>query len=212
MSRLLHIPFTALLLIATALGASAHGGDAHAQIVVPADADWATRHMAEEHHITGFDATTFFTLHDYDSTGVWTSIDIRRTYGLEDPSSSHISELKKRGVVDTILSLYDADSSGTITLEEFVKKWDQGDKLPDFGMGPGHHGDDEYEYEIHHWERYHAGDDVREEDLTHPEDVEHFRKHEEMEVRREEWERREGEARGRGGVVLGNIPGKFRIG
>lgn len=29
----------------------------------------------------------------------------------------------------------------------------RGGRLPDFGMGPGHHGDDEYEYEIHHWER-----------------------------------------------------------
>lgn len=205
------MPFSALLLIATALQASAHGGADHAQITVADDADWATRHMAEEHHITGFDARTFFSLHDYDSTGEWTDKDIRRTYGLEDPSTSHISELKKRGVVSTILSIFDADKSGTVTVDEFTAKWDAGETLPDFGFGPGHHGDDEYEYEIHHWEKYHSGDDVKEEDLNHPEDIEHFRKHDEMEAAREEWEAREGEARGRGGVVLGNIPVKFRI-
>lgn len=132
--------------------------------------------------------------------------DIRRTYGLADPSTSNIPEAKKEGVVNAIMSIFDIDRSGAITLEEFTSKWNQGERLPDFGMGPGHHGDDEYEYEIHHWEKYHSGDDVREEDLTHPEDIEHFAKHDEMERRREEWERKE-----RAGVVLDNIPAKFRV-
>ena len=39
-------------------------------------------------------------------------------------------------------------------------------------MGPGHHGDDEYEYEIHHFEKFH-NEDTTEEELTHPEDIEH---------------------------------------
>jgi hypothetical protein len=161
--------------------------------------------MAEEHHMTAFDAASFFHLHDYDNMGVWSAPDIRRTYGLADESSSHISELKKQGVVDVVLEMFDADHSGTISVEEFVKAWDTGKRLPDFGMGPGHHGDDEYEYEIHHWEKYHSGDDVKEEDLNHPEDIEHFRKHEEEDRRREEWESVE-----RRGVVERNIPGKFR--
>lgn len=134
------------------------------------------------------------------------SRDILRTYGLLDASTASIPELKKKGVVDTVLSLFDTDGSGAITKEEFVSKWEQGQRLPDFGMGPGHHGDDEYEYEIHHWEKYHGGDDVKEEDLIHPEDIEHFRKHEEEERRREEWERRE-----KRGVVVENIPKKFRV-
>lgn len=32
---------------------------------------------------------------------------------------------------------------------------DKGKRMRDFGLGPGHHGDDEYEYEIHHFEKYH---------------------------------------------------------
>lgn len=102
--------------------------------------------------------------------------------------------------------MFDADNDGAVQRDEFVTKWEQGERLPDFGMGPGHHGDDEYEYEIHHWEKYHSGDDVKEEDLTHPEDIEHFAKHEEMERRQEEWERME-----KMGVVESNIPAKYRV-
>ncbi|KAF2873336.1 hypothetical protein BDV95DRAFT_592721 [Massariosphaeria phaeospora] len=204
MSRLLQIPLTALLLLSSALHASAHGGDDQ-QIVVAPDADWATRHMAEEHHISAFDAGVFFSLHDYDSTGLWTSSDIRRTYGLSDPSASDISDVKKSMVVQTILDMFDINKDGAITAEEFQRKDAEGVKLPDFGMGPGHHGDDEYEYEIHHFEKYHGGDDVKEEDLNHPEDIEHFRKHEELERRQEEWEQAE-----KRGIVEKNIPSKYR--
>lgn len=38
--------------------------------------------------------------------------------------------------------------------------------------GPGHHGDAEYEYEIHHYEKYH-NEDSTEAELNHPEDIEH---------------------------------------
>ncbi|CAO2654752.1 Nn.00g114850.m01.CDS01 [Neocucurbitaria sp. VM-36] len=205
MNRLLQAPLSAFLLLSCAFQASAHGGGEHAQIEVAPDADWATRHMAEEHHISGFDATTFFNLHDYDSTGLWASVDIRRTYGLSDPSSSGISETKKSMVVQTILDMFDIDKDGSITLSEFLQKDAENVKLPDFGMGPGHHGDDEYEYEIHHWEKYHSGDDVKEEDLNHPEDIEHFKKHEEMEAKQEEWEHLEMR-----GIVEKNIPAKYR--
>ncbi|KZM23999.1 calcium ion binding [Ascochyta rabiei] len=203
MTQLLHLPLSALLLLTCALTVSAHGGE-HSQIEVAPDADWATRHMAEEHHISGYDAATFFSLHDYDSTGVWTAPDIRRTYGLSDPSSQHISEMKKQMVVQTILDMFDIDKNGEISLSEFVTKDSMNIKLPDFGMGPGHHGDDEYEYEIHHWEKYHSGEDVKEEDLTHPEDIAHFKLHEQKEAAQEEWERLEK------GIVEKNIPAKYR--
>ncbi|KAF1964148.1 secretory pathway protein-like protein Ssp120 [Bimuria novae-zelandiae CBS 107.79] len=209
MRGLIRIPLSALALLSSALNAAAHGDhndhDGH-QIVIAPDTDWATRHMAEEHHISAFDAGTFFTLHDYDSTGLWTAVDIRRTYGLADPSTSHISEIKKSLVVATVLDMFDTNKDGSISAEEFRQKDSEGVKLPDFGMGPGHHGDDEYEYEIHHWEKYHSGDDVKEEDLNHPEDIEHFRKHEEMERAQEEWEKAE-----RAGIVERNIPAKFRV-
>ena len=66
----------------------------------------------------------------------------------------------------------DLDSDGAITLEEFLAFHDAGNKLPDFGLGVGAHGDDEYEYEIHHFEKYHSESDT-EEMLNHPEDIAH---------------------------------------
>ena len=71
-------------------------------------------------------------------------------------------------------------------------------------LRPGHHGDDEYEYEIHHFEKYHD-ENTREGDLIHPEDVEHFRKHEEMEREQERIEREQTQQ-----IVENNIPMKFR--
>ncbi|KAK1080984.1 hypothetical protein LTR48_007604, partial [Friedmanniomyces endolithicus] len=127
----------------------AHGG--HDQQPIPADADWTVRHMSEEHHITSFDAGSFFNLHDYDGSNEWTLDDILKTYGLRHESTDHIP--------------YDE------------KEKAKGLTLPDFGWGPGHHGDDEYEYEIHHFEKFH-GDDATEEELNHPEDIAHFQKHE----------------------------------
>jgi hypothetical protein len=86
-----------------------------------------------------------------------------------------------------------------------MQHYGEGRRLPDFGLGPGHHGDDEYEYEIHHYEKFHGGEDVKEEDLTHPEDIEHFKKHDRMEdeqVKLKDLERLS--------IVEGNIPVKFR--
>ncbi|MDI1486585.1 MAG: hypothetical protein OHK93_005817 [Ramalina farinacea] len=125
--------------------------------------------MAEEHHIGNLDPSAFFQLHDYDSSGVWTVKDIRRTYGLDDESAREVSEQRK----------------GEVT-------------------GPGHHGDDEYEYEIHHFEKFHD-ENTREEDLTHPEDIEHFRKHDEMDAAAERQEMLD-----RMQIVEQNIPQKFR--
>lgn len=62
----------------------------------------------------------------------------------------------------------------------------------------------EYEYEIHHWEKYHA-DGATEEELNHPEDIEHFRRHDEMERAQMEFD-----ATIAKGVVEANIPMKFK--
>jgi hypothetical protein len=84
-----------------------------------------------------------------------------------------------------------------------MRQTQAGKKLPDSAYGPGHHGDIEYEYEIHHFEQFH-GDDAKEEDLTHPEDIEHFRLHDEMEAAEERLEQLE-----RMQIVEANIPQKF---
>lgn len=47
--------------------------------------------------------------------------------------------------------------------------------------------------------------DTREEDLTHPEDIEHFRKHDEMEAAAERQEKLDSMP-----IVEQNIPQKFR--
>ena len=60
---------------------------------------------------------------------------------------------------------------------EYIISVLQGIKLPDFRFEPRHYGDDKYKYEIHHFKKYYDKN-TREEDLTYPEDIEHFRKHE----------------------------------
>lgn len=127
-----------------------------------------------------------------------------------DESNKHVSEERKQEIVNNVLGLMDSDKDGVISRDEFTSfiNGDGGENggstLPDFGTGPGHHGDDEYEYEIHHWELYHD-ENSQLEDLTHPEDIEHFRKHEEME---DEEERLELLKQRR--IVEENIPDKFR--
>lgn len=159
---------------------------------------------AEEHHITSFDAGAFFNLHDYDSSGVWTYDDIYKTYGLLHESTKHISQDEKDKAVKKVIELYDRDQSGTITFAEYTISEAAGVHLPDFGFGPGHHGDDEYEYEIHHFEKYHD-ENTREEDLIHPEDIEHFRKHDMLEDQQKRQDQMDQMS-----IVEANIPAKFR--
>lgn len=158
----------------------------------------------EEHHATDFDASSFFSLHDFNSDGQWESSEIQRTYGLMDESNKHVSEERRQEIVNNVLGLMDSDKDGVISRDEFTSFMNGDGTLPDFGTGPGHHGDDEYEYEIHHWELYHD-DNTQLEDLTHPEDIEHFRKHEEMEEEEERLELLKLRS-----IVEENIPDKFR--
>lgn len=153
----------------------------------------------------GFDAGSFFKLHDFDNTGAWSPEDVRKMLGLYDESTQHIPDADKASAVEKVLSLYDADRSGTISYAEFTVASAKGITIPDFGFGPGHHGDMEEEYELHHYEKYHSGDDVKEEDLNHPEDIEHFRKHDEEERIEEEWKK----ISTSGNVIEHNIPKKY---
>ena len=219
-------PSVSIALLALLPTALSHGH----QVPVSDDADWATRHMAEEHHIANLDPSAFFTLHDYDSSGHWSPDEIRRTYGLDDESAKDVPVEKKINAVNEVIGMFDKDGDGGISREEWMDGWvKDGKRLPDFGVGchnlfnelwtwawrwaklvggrnsstwtafmlsyegcpwgmlglvlyslgwilcsrcyegyecyanhhferqtgPGHHGDDEYEYEIHHFEKFH---------------------------------------------------------
>ncbi|KAK9466490.1 hypothetical protein V1512DRAFT_263720 [Lipomyces arxii] len=139
---------------------------------------WADKHMKEEHGLESYDAASLFTLHDSDNSKYWTKQDILGLYGILQPvdPTAHrkepITVAEQDKVYNTMLTLIDKDNDGSISLEEWLAYSNGGGQLPDFGFGPGHHGDVEYEYEIHHWLKYHANDET-DENLNHPEDIEH---------------------------------------
>ncbi|CAJ2512031.1 Uu.00g076560.m01.CDS01 [Anthostomella pinea] len=188
-------------------GALAHGNHEGSQKpMVSENANWMTRHMAEEHHISDFDASSFFTLHDFDGDGRWEPEEMLRTYGLMDDSNADLAPARRDEIRRELLRQLDTNGDGIVSRDEFVRFIALGKTLPDLATGPGHHGDDEYEYEIHHWEKYHD-ENTRLEDLTHPEDIEHFRKHDQMDEAEERLE-----ALNRMAIVEGNIPSKFRRG
>ena len=151
-----------------------------------------------------WDGGSFFALHDYNSDGFWHGDEMLRTYGLMDESNKDVSRKRREEIVRQLLDLLDEDGDGRVTRNEWTAFLSSGKTLPDLGTGPGHHGDDEYEYEIHHWEKYHD-ENTKLEDLTHPEDIEHFKKHEEMEAAQERQE-----AMDKQSIVEENIPAKFR--
>ncbi|THV54014.1 hypothetical protein BGAL_0036g00110 [Botrytis galanthina] len=183
----------------------AHGDVAHQKpLAVDPDADWGTRHMAEEHHIENFDAGAFFTLHDFDNNGVWDQAEILKFYGMEDETAKDVPQDKKDNILKEILKLMDNNNNGQVEREEWDRYSGTGGLLPDFGLGPGHHWDIEMEYEIHHWQKYHD-ENTKEEDLIHPEDIEHFKKHDELE---DEADRVA--ALDKMSIVEQNIPDKFR--
>jgi hypothetical protein len=141
--------------------------------------------MKEEHMIDQFDALSFFTLHDSDGSKTWTDNDILNLYGLlkeefvgdgtgmgRHEDSLAITQQVKDFVLKAVLDLIDTDNNGVISLEEWRVFTDKGGTLPDFGLGPGHHGDYEYEYEVHHWIQHHSKDDPNVQ-VIHPEDIEH---------------------------------------
>lgn len=125
-------------------------------------------------------------------------------YGLDDVSLKDTPEQKKADAVTTVMSIFDPEGNGHISRQQFVQRVRDGKALPDFGLGPGHHGDMEYEYEIHHFEKFH-GPDTTEDDLVHPEDIEHFRMHDMLEDEQERIAIEQSQT-----IVEANIPLKFR--
>jgi hypothetical protein len=108
----------------------------------------------EEHHISNFDAPSFFSLHDYDGNGVWDRTEILKTYGMEDPSAKDVPEDKKDYVIREVMRLIDTNNNGLVERDEWMLFTEEKKGLlPDFGLGPGHHWDMEMEYEIHHWQK-----------------------------------------------------------
>lgn len=129
---------------------------------------------------------------------------MRLFYGLDSADNAATTEDHKIHAIRDVFALFDPDDTGLISKEQWLYEYGEGRRLPDFGLGPGHHGDDEYEYEIHHFEKFH-GDETTEEELTHPEDIAHFAKHDREEAERERLVRLEKMA-----IVEENIPVKFR--
>lgn len=189
----------ATLVTAVAANSGQYGAEARNDY-----ANWMTRHMAEEHRVDGWDTGSFFALHDYDDDGFWRSDEIMRTYGLMDESNKHVTHDRKDEAVREVLNRIDTNNDGAISRIEWADFIGTGATLPDLGFGPGHHGDDEYEYEIHHWEKYHD-ENTKLEDLTHPEDIAHFKHHEEMEDEEHRIEEMEKQP-----IIEANIPAMFR--
>lgn len=170
---------TFLLALCAGSGALAHGVESD-----PNDS-WQVRHMKEEHGFDSFDTMSFFQLHDMSRKNVWTTNDILNLYGLlnqefvgdgsgmgKHDESTVIKQETKHKVTSTVLALIDTDKDGKISMDEWMQFSNAGNELPDFGLGPGHHGDYEYEYEVHHWLKYHAENDP-DVKIVHKEDLEH---------------------------------------
>lgn len=74
-------------------------------------------------------------------------------YGLKHESTKHFDDMHKNAAISNTINMMDSDNDGVVTKEEWLAFIAAGGELPDLGMGPGHHGDDEYEYELHHWDQ-----------------------------------------------------------
>lgn len=170
-----------------------HGGSSSNE--KPEGLSWQKWHMLEEHGVDLFDADSFFKLHDLKSRNEWETEDILSLYGLSRENvvgdgsgmGEHVHETEtvsqeaKDHVVNTILSLVDADKDGKISIDEWREYSKSGKELPDFGYGSGHHMDFEMEYEEHHWNKYHAKDDP-DVLIKHKEDIEHELLHHDHEI------------------------------
>lgn len=173
--------------------------------------------MKSEHGFDNFDALSFFKLHDADRSETWTRDDILNLYGLQNKNiqvgdgtgmgtmdeTKEITQEVKDNVVNKVLALIDKNRDGVISLDEWRIFTANGGELPDFGLGPGHHGDYEYEYEVHHWKEYHMKDDP-EVKIVHPEDEEHERLYHAFEHGDEE------ESHAGTYEKIENIPAKYR--
>lgn len=178
---------------------------------------WQEHHMKIEHGVDSFDARAFFVLHDSDNSKTWTRDDILNLYGINkqktvgdgsgmgtSEESTDITPEVQEKVYQSILDLLDRNGDGKISIDEWRMFYDGGGKLPDFGLGPGHHGDYEHEYEVHHWKQFHADSDP-DVNIQHPEDVEHERLYHQNEHHDDGWNDHDPTW-----VRVDRIPPKFR--
>ncbi|KAF9003770.1 hypothetical protein BDZ89DRAFT_1080858 [Hymenopellis radicata] len=156
---------------------------------------YADRHMASEHHIEAFDLKSFFQLHDLNRDGVWDKEEIEAIYGVhhvysQKKSKDDIEHQKKADtIVKVVLDRLDKNHDGKITVEEFGLVGLEG--LPNFDSlgAEGHHYDIESEFFLHHEEEFHSTPETQtDESYNHPEDIEHFAHHEQIELKEAEKE------------------------
>ncbi|BGO90177.1 hypothetical protein NBRC10512_002570 [Rhodotorula toruloides] len=187
---------TTPLVAATAFAAAAslalaHGD--HAEVDENPDATYAELHMAQEHHMDSFDIQAFFHLHDLNRDGVLDRNELESIYGVhhekrrKGAKNLEVHTQQAKDIVEAVLAKLDTNQDGVLTMREFVAGGVGG--LPNFkGVEHlGHHYDAEGEYFLHHEEKYHNTPETqREEDYVHPEDIEHFLSHEEIEEQEDE--------------------------
>ncbi|THH03834.1 hypothetical protein EW145_g5967 [Phellinidium pouzarii] len=175
-----------LLFLKPVLAHDDHGQDK--SVGDSAMADYALRHMATEHHIDTFDPMSFFHLHDLNSDNTLDRDEIEAIYGVHHPYSQKKSkdeqahQEKADHIVNVVLGIMDKNKDGKISLEEFVASGVHA--LPSFdGLGAeGHHYDVESEFFLHHEEEFHSTPETQtDESYNHPEDLEHFAAHEDIE-------------------------------
>lgn len=164
----------------------------------PAGKTWEEWHMDEEHQIQEYDASTFFNIHDRNLKGYLDAADILSMYGFSreevvgkgDGMGSHdnseaTDKVLGQRIVKLIMSLLDVDDDTRINKDEFLSFAKRGGKLPDLGVGVGHHSNFEQEYELHHWNEFHKDSD-QEVKIIHKEDIEHDLLHHEHDIGHEE--------------------------
>lgn len=197
----------------------------------PEGLTWEEWHMQHEHQMDKYTPEQFFALHDIKKKGYFDKNDILSLYGLnrnevigkgdgmgQHDESEEIDEETSDRVVKLIMRLLDVNDDSKVLKQEYLDFAARGSKLPDLGVGVGHHSDFELEYEIHHWNKYHKDSDPDVKNV-HKEDIEHELLHHEHEIEHEEKIMRgasratvvtDDELESR--IVLKNIPAKFKNG
>ncbi|KAF5383366.1 hypothetical protein D9757_008408 [Collybiopsis confluens] len=154
---------------------------------------YARRHRSN--NSDAFDLPSFHQLHDLNRNGFWERDEIEAIYGVHhvysQKKSTDEAEHQKKAdhITSEVLRLLDADKDGRVSIPEFEKVGLDG--LPNFDhMGAeGHHYDVESEFFLHHEEEFHSTPETQtDESYNHPEDIEHFAMHEQIERKEAEKE------------------------
>jgi len=158
---------------------------------------YVAEHMRREHHIDSFDLASFFKLHDLNNDGRWDKDEIEAVYGMHHEYSKALSpdeqvqKQRAEAVVKAVLAKIDTDKNGFIDQKEFeAAGWPGLETFKDVGAD-GHHYDVESEFFLHHEEVFHNTADTQvDEAYVHAEDLEHFSRHEAIELEEENKERK----------------------